>query len=248
MREGGAGPRRAIGPARLPSRHFAASLLWSLTPSEIAGRWEAQLAVRSLVVVVALAAPGAAAWAGDYPPPGLPEPTTPYAQQTLPSLAQDPQAPSPSVWKGLYVGTDIFFSGGKGVKGLIGGGGFVGYDRRLDNNLVIGVEASTGFAPFSLQHSPFKGYDYAEVSARVGYEMGRVTPFLTAGVALSRPNGAPGAGYLSPADSANALFDGAGGLSGSGVFGAGFNYALTSTTTVGLAAVVGTGRGFAPPP
>jgi opacity protein-like surface antigen len=145
------------------------------------------LVTRSVLVLTALLAVGSAAEA---------DPVTP----TLPTLALDPQAPSPSVWKGLYAGTDIFFSGGRGSKGLVGGGAFVGYDRHLDNNLVLGVQASVGYAPFSLQHSPFKGYDYGELSAKVGYEMGRFTPYLTTGVALTKPNGNPGEGYFSAAD------------------------------------------------
>ena len=206
------------------------------------------MAVRSLIVVVALAALGSVARASDDPPSRLPDPSLPAAPRPLPSLALDPQAPAPSIWKGLYVGTDVFFAGGKHEKGLVGGGGFVGYDRRFDNDMILGVQASTGFSPYSLQRGPFKGYEYAAVDAKVGYEMGRVTPYLTAGIALARPSGAPGAGYLSPTDSANAVFNGGGNLGGSGVVGAGVDYALTSNTTVGIAAVVGTGRGFVPAP
>ena len=77
------------------------------------------------------------------------------------------------------------------LEGVVGGGAFVGYDRHFDNNLVLGIQASTGFVPFSIQHSPFKGYDYGEFSAKVGYEMGRVTPYLTTGIVLARPNGLP---------------------------------------------------------
>jgi opacity protein-like surface antigen len=192
---------------------------------------------RSALLVATLLALGSAAQAA--------EPAAP----TLPSLALDPQAPPPSIWNGLYVGSDIFFgTGGKGSKGFVGGGAYVGYDRHFDNNLVLGIQASTGFAPFSLHNGPFKGYDYGEVSAKVGYEMGRVTPYLTTGIALARPNGNPGAGFLSAADSASNLFNNSSNLSASGVVGAGFDYALTNNTTVGIAAVVGTGRGFVPPP
>jgi outer membrane immunogenic protein len=194
--------------------------------------------MRSVFLLAAPLAFGAVAQAADLTP------TPP-----LPTLALDPQAPPPSIWKGLYVGSDIFFSAGKGEKGLVGGGAFVGYDRHFDNNLVLGVQASTGFAPFSIQHNPFKGYDYGEVNAKVGYEMGRLTPYLTAGVALAKPNVNPGAGYLSATDSANNLFNNnASSLSASGVVGAGFDYALTNNTTIGIAAVVGTGHGFVAPP
>jgi opacity protein-like surface antigen len=193
--------------------------------------------IKPVVLLTALLALGSAAQADNAPSPALP------------SLALDPQAPPPSIWKGLYVGTDIFFESAKGSKGLIGGGAYIGYDRHFDNNLVLGIQASTGFAPSWFQHNGFRGYDYAEVSAKVGYEMGRFTPYLTTGIALAKPNGSPGAGYLSPANSANNVFNGASHLAASGVIGAGVDYALTSNTTIGVAAVVGTGHGgFVAPP
>jgi outer membrane immunogenic protein len=195
--------------------------------------------LRSLIVVCALAALAAAARADDVAPAPAPP--------SLPTLAIDPQAPPPSIWKGLYVGSEVTFATAKQAKGLWGGSAYIGYDRHLDNNLVLGVRASTGFEPFAIAHSPFKGWDYAEASAKVGYEMGRLTPYLTAGIALAKPNGFPGVGFVSPTDSANAVFNG-GNVAASGVFGAGVDYALTSNTTVGIAAVVGTGRGFVAPP
>jgi opacity protein-like surface antigen len=193
--------------------------------------------LRSLVVVCALGALGAAARADGAAP----------APPPLPTLAIDPQAPPPSIWKGLYVGSEVTFATAKHAKGLWGGGAYIGYDRHFDNNLVLGIRASTGFEPFPIANSRFKGWDYAETSAKVGYEMGRLTPYLTAGIALAKPNGLPGAGLVNPTDTANTVFNG-GDVAASGVFGAGFDYALTSNTTVGIAAVVGRGRGFVAPP
>ena len=60
-----------------------------------------------------------------------------------------------------------------------------------------------------------------EVSAKVGYEMGRLTPYLTTGIALAKPNSNPGAGYFSAADSTNNIFNGSTDLAASGVIGAG---------------------------
>jgi opacity protein-like surface antigen len=215
-------------------------------------RREAKLTVRPLILFCALLPLVSAARAEDARPAHLPAPSLAApssSASSLPSLALDPQAPPPSIWKGLYVGADIFLSGGgKRSKGLVGGGAYIGYDRRFDNNLVLGIQATTGFAPFSFQRSPFKGYDYVETSAKLGYEMGRVTPYMTVGIALAKPNGAPGAGYLSPTDSANAVFNGGSNLGASGVIGAGVDYALTNNTKIGVAAVVGTGRGFIAPP
>ena len=71
------------------------------------------------------------------------------------SLALDPQAPPPSIWKGLYVGTDVVVAGAKGSKPFFGGDAYVGYDQHFDNNLVLGVQASTGYAPYPVQR-PFQ--------------------------------------------------------------------------------------------
>lgn len=204
---------------------------------------------RAVVVLAALSAlafgpPAKADSQAPTPPPVASNPQPP----SLPSLALDPQAPPPSIWKGLYVGSDLLVAGARGSKPMAGGSAYMGYDHRFDNNLVLGVQASTGYAPLVFQPGPFKGFDYAQASVRVGYEMGRLTPYLTTGIALAKPDGAPGAGYLSAADSANNVFNGSSNLAASGVVGAGFNYALTSNTSVGLAAVVGAGRGFVPPP
>src|SRR5580692_3507695 len=103
------------------------------------------LAMRPVLVLTALLALGSAVQADSPPSPALP------------SLALDPLAPPPSIWKGLYVGTDIFFESVKGSKGLVGGGAFIGYDKRFDNNLVLGVQASTGYAPSLFQHSGVRG-------------------------------------------------------------------------------------------
>jgi outer membrane immunogenic protein len=177
--------------------------------------------------------------------PSLPASATPGP--TLPSLALDPQAPPPSIWRGLYAGGDLMVAGAKGSKPMVGGGGFVGYDHVFANNMVLGVQASAGYAPLIFQPGPFKGFDYTEASAEVGYRMGRLTPFVAAGVVLAKPNGTPGAGYWSAADSVNNVFNGGSDLATSGLVAAGFDYALTSNTSVGLAAVVATGHGLAPP-
>ena len=202
---------------------------------------------KAIVVIAALSALtfGSPAIADGQPPP--PPPVTPNGQApSLPSLALDPQAPPPSIWKGLYAGGDVVVAGLKGSKPMAGGDAFIGYNSRFDNNLVLGVQASTGYAPLIVPFGPFRGFDYSEASATLGYTMGRLTPYVMTGVALAKPDIA--SGYLSAADSANNVFNGTANLAASGVVGAGFNYALTSNTTVGLAAMVSAGHGFAPPP
>jgi len=198
-----------------------------------------RLVIKPVFLLAAFLALGAAARAADLPSASPPP--------SLPSLALDPQAPSHTIWKGLYVGSDLVVAGAKGSKPFVGGGAYVGYDRHFDNNLVLGIEASTGSAPYRFFNGPLRGYDYAEVSAKVGYEVGRFTPYLTTGVALAKPNSAPG--YFSASDSMNNIFNGSSDLAASGVIGAGFDYALTNNTTVGLLAKVGASRGgFVAPP
>jgi hypothetical protein len=193
------------------------------------------LVIRPVYLVAAFLALGASAQAADPP------------SQPLPSLALDPQAPPPSIWKGLYVGTDVVVAGAKGSKPFVGGEAYVGYDRHFDNNLVLGIQASTGSAPYRFFNGPLQGYDYAEASVKVGYEMGRFTPYLTTGVALAKPNNLPG--YFSAADSMNNMFNGSSELAASGVIGAGFDYAINNNTSVGLLAKVGAARGgFGAPP
>jgi opacity protein-like surface antigen len=197
------------------------------------------LVIRPIFLLAAFLALGAWARAADLPS-ASPSPS-------LPSLAIDPQAPPPSIWKGLYVGTDAVVAGAKGSKPFVGGDAYIGYDHRFDNNLVLGIQASTGYAPYRFFNGPLKGYDYAEVSAKVGYEVGRFTPYLTTGIALAKPNSTPG--FFSASDSINNIFNGSTDLAASGVIGAGFDYALTNNTTVGLVAkVAGSRGGFVAPP
>jgi opacity protein-like surface antigen len=163
----------------------------------------------------------------------------------LPSLALDPQpAPtSASPWSGFHIGSEVFAFSGKGVKGGVGGGLVAGYDHEFSNNFVIGIDAATGYAPFPFRHGPFKGYDYAATSVKIGYDMGRFMPFVTTGVVLARPNTGAGGGYVSATESASDLFNSSSRLQGAATVGAGFDYAVTDKLHMGLAISVGTGRG-----
>jgi opacity protein-like surface antigen len=159
----------------------------------------------------------------------------------LPSLATDPQLPPPS-WKGLYVGSGVSFAVAKGAKGSVGGDVFAGYDHRFENGLVLGVQFDTGYNPWVVPNSRARCFDFAESSIKVGYEMGRLTPFVSAGVALAK--GAPFTGGLPDANaSINGLFSGPGGYQAVGVMGAGVDYALTNNLHVGVAAYINNGGG-----
>jgi len=183
---------------------------------------------------LALAAPASAA---DLP-----------TQPSLPSLAADPQTQAPN-WKGFYVGTELAvasFKGVKDAKGAVGGDVFAGYDHRFDNNVVLGVRFSTGYAPWMFPGAT-RGFDFAETSVKLGYEMGPLTPYVVTGAALARATNF-GGGAANLNDSLNGVFAGPGALQAVGTAGVGFDYAVTNNLHVGVEAAVTNGGPFAPGP
>lgn len=172
---------------------------------------------------------------------------TDLGQPALPTFATVAPPSEPSPWTGLYVGTEVFgFSGGKGVRGGFGGGGYAGYDREFDNNWVIGVQGGAGYSPAVFNRS-FRGFNYADVEARVGYDMGRLMPFVTVGGVAVRPSGRTLGGLGDTNGALNDLFNSSGDLRGFATVGAGFAYRLTPNTTVELAVQTYRGNGFVAP-
>jgi outer membrane immunogenic protein len=159
----------------------------------------------------------------------------------LPSLAADPMTQAPN-WKGFYVGTEAEVAAFKGAKAQFGGDVYAGYDRHFDNNLVLGVRVATGYSPWAFPSGPFRGMSFGEADVKVGYDMGRLTPYVVAGVGLARPNYGADAGNWG--ETVNGLFAGPGPVQAVGSAGAGFDYALTNNITVGLEARVGAGGPF----
>jgi outer membrane immunogenic protein len=182
--------------------------------------------IRPLLLLIAalLAAPAAAA---DLP--------------TIPPLVIDPH-PQPFDWKGLYVGSGVTFSAAKGQKGQVGGDVFAGYDKRFDNHFVLGVRFDTGYQPWLLPTGRFKGFDFAETSVKVGYEMGRLTPYVTLGGGLAKATSFH-SGLPDADNSINGLFYGPGAAQPVTSVGGGFDYALTNNVRVGLSAHVYNGPG-----
>jgi len=165
----------------------------------------------------------------------------------LPSLALDPQHGAPSIWSGMTIGTQIFAVSGKGVRGgHVGGGGALGYAHEFADNVVVGLEGSVGYSP-SLGGAGVHGFDYGAANLKVGYDLGRIMPYVNAGVLLAKPNVSAFGGYANPASSANALFNG-GGVKALGTVGAGVDYAVTNNFHVGVNVSVTNNRnGFFPP-
>lgn len=168
-------------------------------------------------------------------------------QPSLPTFALTAPPTDPSPWAGLYLGTEVFgISGGKGVKGGFGGGGYAGYNRELDNGIVVGVQGSVGYIPGLYKHAAVTGWSYGATDVTVGYDMGRLMPFVTAGVGLARPH-FRSSGYGGVNNAANDLFNSTGDLRAFETVGAGFAYKVTERLTVELAVQAFHGNGFAGP-
>lgn len=198
-----------------------------------------------LAVVLACALPTVAK-AADGPAPVPVSGSLPLMTSApLPSMALDPQVPE-SLYHGLYLGTEVFGVAGHGIKGGVGGDVFAGYDRVLDNGVLVGFQGTTGYAPSILGRPGLKGFDFGEASTQIGYAMGRFTPFVTAGIVVARP--VTGGGLATNnTDSFNDLMNGSGDLIAAPRIGAGIAYALTSNTSVSFGVSVGRGAAAAWP-
>lgn len=165
----------------------------------------------------------------------------PNAPSTYPALHAAAGAPASDPWAGLYVGAGVSGWGGKGVKGGFGGEGYVGYDHAFDNGVVLGVRASSGYAPLLMTApsglSQFTGTAYAGGSATVGYRMGQLTPFVIAEVDIARPTRFAS---LSPFDTVNAAFSGPGAAQAVGAVGVGAIYRFNNNFSFGVEAIMHT--------
>jgi opacity protein-like surface antigen len=180
---------------------------------------------------------------------GLPVRADDMSLPALPTFARSPQLDPQTTnsWSGLVVGSEMFGLSQKGAKGHVGGDGFVGYNHELDNNLVIGVQASAGYAPSLLARGPANGYDFAMTTVNVGYDLGRFMPYVTAGVGLAKANSGPSGSLPNAGDSLNNLFIGSSGPKTLATVGAGVDYAVTDRLTVGVAISAVQSRGFVGP-
>ena len=172
---------------------------------------------------------------------GLVGPAVADQPLAIPPLVVDPK-PSPSIWNGLYVGSGVTAAFAKGQKGQFGGDVFAGYDRTFDNHLVLGLRFDTGYAPFLTPSGRFHGFDFAMGEAKVGYEFGRVVPYIYAGGGFARATA-----FDSPLPNAettiNGLFSGSGFTRGVTTAGVGVDYHVTDNLTVGVSARVVKGPG-----
>ena len=235
------------GRGQRPTRPATVSLRATGDAGKPAGRRAgAHRMIRHLVPLGVIAtalglASGAAA--DDAPLPtfvALPPPSALLPAGSASAAVTAPLAGPESIYHGLYVGTEVFGIGGHGVKGGFGGDVYGGYERLMENGVLLGVQGATGYTPSILGRPGLRGFDFGEASAQVAYPMGRLTPFLTAGLIVAPPvtgNSLAGTGH----DGINELMNGSGALYAAPRVGAGVAYALTPNTSVSLGVSVGRG-------
>jgi len=184
-----------------------------------------------LVLTAAGVAPAAAA--------DLPSQT----QSAPPLFAASPETQTPTPdWSGFYIGAGIDAVAFKGAKAQFGGDVFGGYDHRFDNNVILGARFTTGYSPWAFASGPYKGFSFGEADMKLGYAMGRLTPYVVVGAALARPS--YGADFGDLGQSVNGLFSGPGAVQAVGTAGVGVDYAVTNNVTVGIEARVNQGGAF----
>jgi opacity protein-like surface antigen len=182
---------------------------------------------RLTCLLCAAASPAAAA---DLPSAIQPADLSAYT--IAPAAAIDP-------WQGFYVGSSVTSSFAKGAKSAWGGDAFAGYDHSFDNGLVLGAQFSTGYMPWASSNPLYKGFDYASAEVKLGYEMGKVTPYVMTGVQLAK--GSNFGAATDPASSFNGLFSGPGAYQAAGFAGVGVEYQVTDKLKVGVETFVGNG-------
>lgn len=176
---------------------------------------------------------------GESPPP-------PPALQTVGQRELDAAAEK-NPWTGFYGGTEAFgvAGGGRGSRGGFGGDAFLGYNKEFANNVVIGFQGSGGYMP-SLSNFGPRGYNFAMADVHVGYDMGRLMPYVTFGVGTAGASNFMGSRGF---DSLNSAFTHSAQSVTLTRVGAGFDYAVTNNLHVGVEVdtIQAHGAGFGAP-
>jgi opacity protein-like surface antigen len=151
-------------------------------------------------------------------------------------------------WDGLTMGTEVFAGSGigKGGRGGFGGDLHIGYLKELDNNIVVGIGASAGYAPSFVNCGP-RGFGFGMADVKVGYDLGRFMPYVTFGV--GRETAVTNGRGWSGLDSVNDMFASHGPSATLTKVGAGFDYEVNEHLHIGaeFSAVQVRGNAFGPP-
>ncbi len=104
------------------------------------------------------------------------------------------------------------------------------------------MQVDTGYSPFLTPYGQYHGFNFADTQVQIGYQMGRFTPYIAAGVGLARGTNF-GSPLPDPSTSINGVFTGPGAVQAVGMAGVGVDYAVTNNLHVGVAAYVNNAGG-----
>ena len=106
-------------------------------------------------------------------------------------------------------------------------------------NFLLGVQSSAGTLSDLAVRGPALGYDFSSTSVKLGYNMGRLVPYVEVNSAFAKPSfAAPGMPFSAPGDPYMQSREGRGVTS----LKAGFDYAVTDRFSFGVSVSAGTAR------
>ncbi len=127
---------------------------------------------------------------------------------------------------------------------LFSNGTSLGYAGKIDDKVLLGIQSSSGNFPFALSGTPLNTVEYSATNVRLGYDMGKFTPYVASSIATAKPAFGPGAGFTSPFEINTNLQNPAFNQRTSASVGAGFNYSVTDNIHIGAGVNIGNNRGF----
>ena len=108
-----------------------------------------------------------------------------------------------------------------------------GLDLRIGGNMLLGVSTGTGTMPLAWGGAS-RGLDFATTSVKLGYQIGKLTPYVTTSITSFKDSAVPG--LLSGFKTTGDLLAGRSDPKAPTSVGAGFNYELTDSLHVGVGA------------
>lgn len=171
-------------------------------------------------------------------------PATPFeiVQSPLPAFASGDQGLSFAT--GTFVEREPFSFTPFGPFGMASSFSRSGYDMKFANKITLGVRSGTGYlsSPFAsgMLGGPTGGFNLSSTSVRLGYDYGRLKPYVAVDTLTSRSAFAsPGASWNSPLTTQNEQ--------SAARVSAGFNYSVTNNLSFGVGVSAGAAQGFGSP-
>ena len=162
---------------------------------------------------------------------------------SLPSFASNPQAFAPGAanWNALIPaqGFYSFSSGGAGSNSSYGA--FGGYAHKFSNNVFLDIRGGSGYAPTLFQRQGMQGFDYASTQFKIGYDLGRVRPYISGNFGVANPvSNNP---FALPGSNFNAVMNPMQGQRSFTSVGTGFDIAVTNKLSFGAGVYISQSRG-----